>query len=214
MATPHFQDDNVIIHKMECGPYGNNMYLVVCPETNESILIDTPAEPDKMIELAKTTDVKAIIITHNHMDHLLGFEDVTAAIDAPVGIGADDADALSRPADMLFNDGDVISAGNVNLTAVFTPGHTPGSTCYHTEGHLFSGDTLFPGGPGKSGSPEKLQQLIGSITSKLFALGDDTNVFPGHGDDGHLAASKEEYADFASREHPDDLYGDVLWKES
>ena len=98
------------------------MYLVVCPETNESILIDTPAEPDKMIELAKTTDVKAIIITHNHMDHLLGFDDVTAAIDAPVGIGADDADALSRPADILLNDGDVISAGNVNLTAVFTPG--------------------------------------------------------------------------------------------
>ena len=73
------------------------MYLVVCPETNESILIDTPAEPDKMIELAKTTDVKAIIITHNHMDHLLGFEDVTAAIDAPVGIGADDADAFVAP---------------------------------------------------------------------------------------------------------------------
>jgi glyoxylase-like metal-dependent hydrolase (beta-lactamase superfamily II) len=190
------------------------MYLVVCPETNESILIDTPAEPDKMIELAKTTDVKAIIITHNHMDHLLGFEDVTAAIDAPVGIGADDADALSRPADILLNDGDVISAGNVNLTAVFTPGHTPGSTCYHTSGHLFSGDTLFPGGPGKSGSPEKLKQLIGSITSKLFPLGDDVNVYPGHGDDGHLQSSKEEYADFASREHPDDLYGDVLWKES
>ena len=214
MATPRFQDDKIIIHKMECGPYRNNMYLVVCPETNESILIDTPAEPDKMIELAKTTDVKAIIITHNHMDHLLGFEDVTAAIDAPVGIGADDADALSRPADILLNDGDVISAGNVNLTAVFTPGHTPGSTCYHTGGHLFSGDTLFPGGPGKSGSPEKLKQLIGSITSKLFPLGDDVNVYPGHGDDGHLQSSKEEYADFASREHPDDLYGDVLWKES
>ena len=111
MTTPRYQDDSIIIHKMECGPYENNMYLVVCPQTNESILIDTPAEPDKMIDLAKTTDVKAIIITHNHMDHLLGFEDVTAAIDAPVGIGADDADALSRPADMLLKDGDVISAG-------------------------------------------------------------------------------------------------------
>ena len=101
MAMAHYQDENIIIHKMECGPYGNNIYLVVCPKTNESIFIDTPAEPDKMIELAKTTDVKAIIITHNHMDHLLGFEDVTAAIDAPVGIGVDDADALSRPADLL-----------------------------------------------------------------------------------------------------------------
>ena len=122
MTTPHFQDDNVIIHKMECGPYANNIYLVVCPKTNESIFIDTPAEPDKMIELAKTTDVKAIIITHNHMDHLLGFEDVTAAIDAPVGIGADDADALSRPADMLIKDGDVISAGSVNLDGAIYAG--------------------------------------------------------------------------------------------
>ena len=211
----HYQDDNIIIHKMECGPYENNIYLVVCPKTNESIFIDTPAEPDKAIELAKTTDVKAIIITHNHMDHLLGFEDVTAAIDAPVGIGADDADALPRPADMLIKDGDVISAGSVSLTAIFTPGHTPGSTCYYTEGHLFSGDTLFPGGPGKSGDPEKFKQLIESITSKLFTLGDDINVFPGHGgNDGSLRESKAEYAVFASREHPDDLFGDVLWKES
>lgn len=211
----HYQDENIIIHKIECGPYENNMYLVVCPKTNESILIDTPAEPDKMIELAKTTDVKAIIITHNHMDHLLGFEDVTAAINAPVGIGVDDADALPRPADMLIEDGDVISAGSVSLTAVFTPGHTPGSTCFYTEGHLFSGDTLFPGGPGKSGSPGKFKQLLESITSKLFTLGDDINVFPGHGGtDGHLRESKEEYDIFASREHPNDLYGDVLWKES
>ena len=215
MAVAHYQDDDIIIHKMECGPYENNMYLVVCPKTNESILIDTPAEPDKMIELAKTTDVKAIIITHNHMDHLLGFEDVTAAIDAPVGIGADDADALSRPADMLIKDGDVISAGSVSLTAIFTPGHTPGSTCYYTEGHLFSGDTLFPGGPGKSGDAEKFKQLVESITTRLLTLEDDANVFPGHGGtDGHIWESKAEYAEFASREHPDDLYGDVLWKES
>ena len=212
--TPHFQDDAITIHKLECGPYGNNAYLVVCPKTNESILIDTPAEPDELIKLAKTTDVKAILITHNHMDHLLGFDDVTAAIQAPVGIGTHDADALSRPADILLNNGDVVSAGSVSLTAVFTPGHTPGSTCYHTDGHLFSGDTLFPGGPGKSGSPEKLKQLIESITTKLFTLGDDMNVFPGHGGDGNLQSSKEEYADFASREHPDDLYGDVLWRES
>ena len=215
MTTPHFQDDSITIYKMECGPYENNMYLVVCPQTNESILIDTPAEPDRMIELAKTTDVKAILITHNHMDHLLGFEDVTAAIDAPVGIGPADADALSRPPDFLLNDGDEVSAGSVTLKAIFTPGHTPGSTCLHTGEHLFSGDTLFPGGPGKSGSPELLRQLIESITTKLFTLGDDMYVYPGHGgDDTSLRVAKEEYAVFASKDHPADLFGDVAWKES
>lgn len=210
---PHFQDETITIYKMEeCGPYSNNIYLVVCPETNESILIDTPADAERFIEFAKTTDVKAILITHNHMDHILGFEDATAVIDAPVGIGTDDADKLPRPADILLNDGDEISAGSVTLKALFTPGHTPGSTCLHTGAHLFSGDTLFPGGPGKSGSPEAFKQLVESVTTKLFTLGDDINVYPGHGGDGHLQASKREYAVFASKTHPDDLYGDVLWE--
>lgn len=215
MTTPHFQDESITIYKMECGPYANNMYLVVCPQTNESILIDTPAEPDKMIELAKTTDVKAILITHNHMDHLLGFEDVTAAIKAPVGIGEADADALPRPADILLTDGDEVSAGSVTLKAIFTPGHTPGSTCLHTGEHLFSGDTLFPGGPGKSGSPRLLRQLIESITTRLYTLGDGVYVYPGHGEkDTSIRESKAEYAVFASKDHPSELFGDVSWTES
>ena len=143
----------------------------------------------------------------------MGFEDVTAAIDAPVGIGPDDADALSRPADFMLNDGDEVSAGTVTLKAVFTPGHTPGSTCLYMGAHLFSGDTLFPGGPGKSGSPEKFAQLVESITTKLFPLGEDMYLYPGHGGDGDLRSSKEEYAVFASKEHTADLHGDVLWTE-
>ena len=215
MATPRYQDDSIIIHKMECGPYANNMYLVVCPQTNESIIIDTPADPEPMIELAKTTDVKAIIITHNHIDHLLGFDAVTAAIDAPVGISTEDADELPRPADRLIKDGDVISAGKVKLIAKLTPGHTAGSTCFYTPGHLFAGDTLFPGGPGKTWSPEAFQQIVESITTKLFILCDDDNVFPGHGgDETDVKTAKADYADFASREHPDDLFGDVLWKDA
>ncbi len=208
---PHYQDDSIIIHKYECGDFGNNAYLVVCPKTNESIIIDTPGDPGKVIEAAKSTDVKAIIITHNHWDHLVGFDEVTGAIDAPVGIGADDADALSRPPERLLRDGDEVVAGTVTLRAIGTPGHTPGSTCYTVGNALFSGDTLFPGGPGKSGSPDKLRQLIESITTKLLVLGDDVALYPGHGPDGDLKTSKEEYAVFASREHPADLAGDVLW---
>ena len=212
--APHYQDSTITIHKLKCGPYDNNAYLLVCPQTNESILIDTPAEPDKLIEAAKATNVKAIIITHNHMDHLLGFDDVTSAIDAPVSIGEADAHALKKPPAHLLKDGDEIKAGTITLKAIATPGHTPGSTCYTVGNSIFTGDTLFPGGPGKTGSPENLKQIIESITSKLFVYGDDLAVYAGHGDDGDLKSSKEEYRVFASKEHPADLFGDVLWMTS
>ena len=179
--APHYQDSSITIHKLKCGPYDNNAYLLVCPQTNESILIDTPAEPDKLIEAAKATNVKAILITHDHMDHLLGFDDVTSAIDAPVAIGEADAHALKKPPARLLKDGDEIKAGTITLKAIATPGHTPGSTCYTVGNSIFTGDTLFPGGPGKTGSSENLKQIIESITSKLLVFGDDLAVYPGHG---------------------------------
>ena len=90
----HFQDDTITIHKIQCGSFGNNAYLLVCPETNQSIVIDTPPDPGALIAAAKETDVQSIIITHNHWDHIEGLEEVTSAIGAPVGIGADDAEGL------------------------------------------------------------------------------------------------------------------------
>ena len=212
--APHVQDSTIIIHKIECGPYSNNAYLVVCPHTNESIIIDTPADPDRLIEVAKGTSVKAILITHNHFDHIQGFDRVTSATEAPVGIGEHDAHALSKTPDLLLRDGDQITAGTVRLKAISTPGHTPGSTCLVVGRHLFSGDTLFPGGPGKTRTAENLKEIIQSITIKLFVLGDNLTVYPGHGDDGDLRTSKEEYAVFASKEHRPDLCGDVLWLEN
>ena len=212
--TVHFQDDSVAIHVIQCGPYGNNAYLVVCPETNESIVIDAPPDPGALIQAAQQTDVKLILITHNHFDHIEGLEEVVSALGAPVAIGQDDADALADAAQLRIADGDEISAGNVTLTAIHTPGHTPGSTCFTFGPHLFTGDTLFPNGPGRTGSPENLKQLIGSITSRLFTLDDIGTFFPGHGDLGDLTTEKGKYEVFASREHPDDLQGDVEWLKS
>ena len=211
---PHHQDNRIIIHKLSCGPYDNNAYLLVCPKTNESIIIDTPAGAEKLIEAAETTTVKAILITHNHFDHLQGFNEVTSAVGAPVGIGEPDAAALPKAADIFLKDGDEVKAGTVTLQAISTPGHTPGSTCLLVGSHLFPGDTLFPGGPGKTRSPESLRQIIESITTKLFVLDDEVTFYPGHGDDGELKTAKEEYRVFASKDHPADLCGDVLWVKS
>ena len=210
----HYEDNDIAIHKIKCGPYDNNAYLIVCPRTNESIIIDTPAEPGALIEVAKDTDVQAILITHNHMDHIQGFEEVTSAIQTNVGIGEADADALPNPPTMLLKDGDEIRAGTITLTAISTPGHTPGSTCLVFGNHLFTGDTLFPGGPGRTRAPENLSQIIESITSKLYVLGDDFAIYAGHGDDTDMKTSKEQYAVYASKDHPADLSGDVDWLKS
>ena len=212
--VPRYEDGEIVIHKIKCGPYDNNAYLLVCPKTNESIVIDTPAEPEPLIEAARTTSVKAILITHNHADHLYGFEEVRSAFSVPIGIGEADAGALPVPADFFLADGTEVAAGTLRLKAISTPGHTPGSTCFLWADRLISGDTLFPGGPGKTATPEALRQIIESITGKLFTLGDETVIYPGHGDDGYLKTSKQEYETFASRQHPADLCGDVLWLEN
>ncbi len=189
----------------------NNGYLITCPETNEFILIDTPGEPEKLLGAITDENIKAILITHNHGDHLAGFGEITGKVDAPVGISPADAHALPRPPEIDLTDGKVIKFGNQELHVLNTPGHTDGASCFLVGKHLFSGDTLFPGGPGKTRSPEALLEVIDSITKKLLVLSDDTAVYPGHGDDTTIGQARADYQVFASKQHPADLQGDVSW---
>ncbi|MCZ6788464.1 MAG: MBL fold metallo-hydrolase [Chloroflexi bacterium] len=207
----HYDGEDAKIHKVLMGDIGNNGYLLVCPVTNESIIIDTPFEPEKLLAVVKDTTVKAILITHNHYDHIDGLETIRAATGAPVGAHSAGAEELPGTLDMSLSDGDTVTAGTVTVTVLHTPGHTPGAICYLTGRHLFTGDTLFPGGPGATRTPEALQQSIRSITSKLLVLPEDTVVYPGHGDDTTIGKAHEEYKVFASRSHPPDLCGDVEW---
>ena len=211
---PLFSDGEVRVYKTSCGPFDNNSYLLVCPQTNESIIIDAPMGPGEVLEEAEGTQVKAILITHNHQDHLAGLQEMTDATGAPVFCHGEDASTLPVPAGSLVNDGDTVTAGTIEVKVIHTPGHTPGSVCYLVGKHLFSGDTLFPGGPGRSRAPENLQEIIKNITEKLYILPDNTDLLPGHGQESTLGVSKEEYSVFAGKSHPADLSGDVLWLES
>ncbi len=207
-------DGEVRIIKVNMGPYNNNGYIVSCPETNEGILIDTPAEPELLLNEVGDVDIKAILITHNHQDHLLGFDEITGSLDAPVGITTADKGPLPKAPEMELADGQVISFGNRELQVLATPGHTDGASCFLVGKHLFSGDTLFPGGPGKSRSPEALAQIIDSVTGKLLTLPEDTAVYPGHGDDTTIGEAKRRHAVYASKPHPAGLFGDVDWLNS
>ena len=207
-------DGEVRIVKVNMGPFNNNGYIISCPDTNEGILIDTPAEPELLLNEVGDVDIKAILITHNHQDHLLGFNEITGSLDAPVGITAADAGPLPKTPDVTLTDGQVISFGNQELRVLETPGHTDGASCFLVGRHLFSGDTLFPGGPGKSRSPEALAQILNSVASKLLTLPEDTAVYPGHGDDTTIGEAKRRQAVYASKSHPEGLFGDIDWLQS
>ncbi len=209
----HF-DGDVRINKINMGPYDNNGYILVCPDTNKGIIIDTPAEAEKLLNEIGDTKISHILITHNHQDHLLGYSEITGSVGAQVGIGANDASALPSPPELNLQDGDVIKFGNQELRILGTPGHTEGAVCLLVGKHLFSGDTLFPGGPGRTRSPEALAQIIASINSHLLVLPDDTAVYPGHGLDTSIGEARRQYQDFASRSHPEELCGDVEWLKS
>lgn len=208
------RDENVQIEKLELGPFGTNAYLVVCRTTGESAVIDAPAEGDRILERLRGTSPKYILITHTHFDHLGALSELESKLGIPVAAHPLDARGLPSPPEILLNEGDTVSFGNVQLQVLHTPGHTPGSLCFLTGRYLIAGDTLFPGGPGKTSSPADLKQIIESITRKIFVLPDDTQVHPGHGDSTVLKKEKEEFAIFSSRPHDPSLCGDVLWLSS
>jgi hydroxyacylglutathione hydrolase len=208
------EDNDIQIHRLELGPYGTNAYILVCQKTRDSVLIDTPAEADKIMDGLKDTNPKYILLTHDHADHLGAFSELRSELRVPVAMHALDTRNLPSPPEVLLDDGDTVSFGNIDLEVLHTPGHTPGSLCFKFGKYLIAGDTLFPGGPGKTGSPNHFRQIIKSITEKIFILPDDTQIYPGHGNSTVLKRAKEEFAIFSSRPHALNLYGDVLWLSS
>jgi glyoxylase-like metal-dependent hydrolase (beta-lactamase superfamily II) len=205
--------DNETI-QIECyplGPFGTNSYILRCLKTCDSVVVDAPGDAPTVLERLQSTNPKYILMTHNHMDHTGALAELKSILKVPIAAHAADAASLPVPADMLLADGEALKVGNIGLSILHTPGHTPGSLCFYTEGYLISGDTLFPDGPGKTGSPSAFRQIVESLQQKIFVLPDDTRVFPGHGDLTTLGKEKQAFEAFAARPHDPNLCGDVLW---
>jgi len=208
------EDGNLRIDKLTVGAFENNCYVITCRLTGESVLVDAPADAPRILEGVKGTHPRFILITHTHMDHLGALSELKSALGIPVAVHPLDAKGLRSPPEILLTDGGTVSFGKIQMKVLHTPGHTPGSVCFFTGNYLISGDTLFPGGPGKTRSPGDLRQIIESIREKIFCLPEDTQIYPGHGDSTVLKKEKEEFALFSSRPHDPNLCGDVLWLSS
>jgi hydroxyacylglutathione hydrolase len=205
------KDDSIRIEKLELGPFGTNAYILICRQTVASVLVDAPGEADKILAQLNGTDPKYILMTHNHMDHTGALAEVKSAVNVPIAAHGDDAGMLPLKPDMLLNDGDVITCGEIHLTVLHTPGHTAGSLCFLTGSYLIAGDTIFPGGPGKTGSPADFRRIMESLASKIFVLPGDTRIYPGHGGSTILKKEKQAYDSFSGRDHDSNFCGDVLW---
>jgi len=205
------EDNAIRVEKLELGPFGTNAYIVTCRKTQESALIDAPAEAKVIIDKLKNTTPKYILLTHNHMDHIGALDQLRTELKIPLAAHNSDTRNLTSPPEILLKDGDTVWLGELKFTVLHTPGHTPGSLCFRVGRYLISGDSIFPGGPGKTSSPDDFRQIIKSITEKIFVLPDDTTIYPGHGDSTVLKKEKDEFAIFASRPQAPNLCGDVLW---
>jgi glyoxylase-like metal-dependent hydrolase (beta-lactamase superfamily II) len=181
----HYEDSRAEIHKLVVGPVDNNVFVLRCKETGEAVLLDAANEHEKLLDLCKRLNVRKVLETHGHWDHI---QAVPAVRDAGYDVGVTAADAGMLPSyDFVLEDEAVIEVGQLRLHTIATPGHTPGSMSFRLEGSpvLFSGDTLFPGGPGATKFPGgDFATIIRSIEDRLYTtLPAETIVMPGHGAD-------------------------------
>jgi len=196
------------ISKVSVGPMDNNAYLLVCKATHEALLVDAANEPERIADLVGTgpdrPELRTIVTTHLHDDHWQALGAVagmfqTRQISHPL-----DAPSLPIPMDEVVDHGDTISFGEIELEVIHLRGHTPGSIALvyrdATGPHLFTGDSLFPGGPGKTWSPADFEQLVGDLEERVFAsLPDDTWFYPGHGDDSTLGEQRPHLPEWRER---------------
>jgi glyoxylase-like metal-dependent hydrolase (beta-lactamase superfamily II) len=195
---------DVVVTKVSVGPMDNNAYVVRCRRTGEALLVDAAAEPDRLLETVGDAPLRTVVTTHRHADHWQALQAVVAATDAVTVAHRLDAPAIPVPTVQVVEDGDVIGVGDVALRVLHLDGHTPGSIALLYDDprgapHLFTGDSLFPGGPGKT-TPETFGLLMRDLEQKVFArLPDETWVYPGHGDDTTLGRERPHLPEWRAR---------------
>ncbi|MGP4019566.1 MBL fold metallo-hydrolase [Saccharopolyspora sp. 5N708] len=201
--------DALTITKISVGPMDNNAYLLVCRRTGDALLIDAANDSERLADLLGHDDqrprLRTIVTTHQHADHWQALGAVAGQTGCFTVSHPADAEALPVPPDRLVEHGDTIEVGDAKLSVIHLRGHTPGSIALLYRDptghpHLFTGDSLFPGGVGKTSSPENFRSLIDDVADRIFAeLPGDTWFYPGHGDDSTLGEQKPHIDEWRQR---------------
>jgi glyoxylase-like metal-dependent hydrolase (beta-lactamase superfamily II) len=197
------------IVKTSVGPMDNNAYLVTCSATGETLLIDAANDAEVLIDLVQryAPKVSLIVTSHQHFDHWQALEAVAGATGAPTASHEIDAEPLPVKPDRLLANGDQVQIGELTFDVIHLRGHTPGSVALALGGpatggvtQLFTGDCLFPGGPGRTTRPEDFQSLISDLEERVFTVyGDETVIYPGHGDDTVLGTERPHLDEWRER---------------
>jgi hydroxyacylglutathione hydrolase len=192
------------------GPWETNTYVLVCPDTGKSVLVDPADEPGILVALLDDSEPVGILITHAHPDHIGALADVRAELRVPV-LAHRAAGNLS--ADRWLSDADIVLVGNHRLRVHYTPGHTDDMLCYGIEGdhRVFVGDAIFEGGPGHTSSPEAFQITLRTLRDVILAWPDDTVCYPGHGPSFRLGDKRAAIEAFLNRDHGR-FFGDATWE--
>ncbi|MFF8873995.1 MBL fold metallo-hydrolase [Streptomyces massasporeus] len=196
---------DLMITKIAVGPMNNNAYLLRCRATDEQLLIDAANEADTLLGMIGDDGIASVVTTHRHGDHWQALAEVVAATGARTYAGREDADGIPVRTDVPVDDGDTIRVGRVELTARHLVGHTPGSIALvyddpHGHPHVFTGDCLFPGGPGRTTQASEFNSLMNGLETKLFdVLPDETWIYPGHGNDTTIGTERPHLAEWRAR---------------
>ena len=223
MNKQTFEQNDLFYTKNIVDPLFNNIWLIGSKKTKNAILLDAPPDINnikKFLINNNQWNINTIFITHNHYDHIDGLKDIISFLNKEIiiWIGINDSDKLKElkinPKYIkYYENSKQYKLNQTIIQFISTPGHTPGSTCILIEDNLFSGDTLFPGGPGRTQDSKSFKILIDNIEKKLLNLSEHIIVHPGHGNDTTIKNSLNEFQIFKSKNlNIDNLSGNIAWQ--
>lgn len=202
------------LRMLTVGAWQENCYLLVDPETKESLLIDPGDEAARIADWLADTIVRAILLTHADVDHVGALDEMRSRLGVKVGMQPDDAELARKngvSADYELHDGDLVPLGMHEIRVFHVPGHTKGSIALRFDASAIVGDAIFPGGPGRTHSPEDFKRALSSLRDNVFTWPDEVTLYPGHGVSTTVGRERPAFEAFVRQPHPDDLHGDVTW---